>query len=139
MTRKQLSATEARNLRTLLLLNVFEPEEIGVRIAQAREKAGLTQEELGDIIDMSTRQVQNYEAGDSKPYKKIKEIAAATGVTVEWLLGTEPSEQAAEAGADLAERLDRLAQAQERHEALLRELLQEIRGEEAPPRARPAN
>lgn len=86
--RKQVSATTARNLRTLLLLNVFEPEEIGDRIRLARERAGLRQQDLADLIGMSTRQVQNYEAGESKQYAKLRSIAVATGVTVEWLLGT---------------------------------------------------
>lgn len=88
--RKKVSATDARNLRTLLLLNVFEPEEIGDRIRQARERAGLRQEDLADLIEMSTRQVQNYEAGESKQYGKLKAIAGATGVTVEWLLHGDP-------------------------------------------------
>jgi transcriptional regulator with XRE-family HTH domain len=84
--RKKASATNARNLRTLLLLNVFEPEEIGDRIKQARDRAGLRQEDLADLIGMSTRQIQNYEAGESKQYAKLRAIAEATGVRVEWLL-----------------------------------------------------
>jgi transcriptional regulator with XRE-family HTH domain len=86
VARKFLSATEARNLRTLLLLNVFEPQEIGDRIKRARERAGLTQEELGDLIGVSTRQVQNYEAGESKQYSRLKQIAAVVGTTPEALL-----------------------------------------------------
>lgn len=86
VARKKLSVTDARNLRTLLLLNVFEPEEIGDRIKRARERAGLRQEDLADLIGMSTRQVQNYEAGESKQYGKLRAIAGATGVSVDWLL-----------------------------------------------------
>ncbi len=103
--RKNLSATNARNLRTLLLLNVFEPEEIGDRIRQAREQAGLRQEDLADLIGMSTRQVQNYEAADSKPYAKLRAIAGATGVSVEWLL---QGDEAVTPPGDLHERLGRL-------------------------------
>lgn len=73
-------------MRTLLLLNVFEPGEIGDRIKQARERAGLRQEDLADLIGMSTRQVQNYESGESAQYRKLKAIAGATATSVEWLL-----------------------------------------------------
>ena len=92
VARKQLSATEARNLRTLLLLNVFTPEEIGARIAEAREQAGLRQEDLADILNVSTRTVQNYEAGATKPYKHLVAIAGATGRTAEWLLHGDPEQ-----------------------------------------------
>lgn len=95
--RKKLSATDLRNLRTLLLLDVLEPREIGERIKQARERAGLRQEDLADLIDMSTRQVQNYEAGESKPYSKLKAIAEATETTVGWLLQGDAAKEPGEA------------------------------------------
>lgn len=85
-TRKNLSATEARNLRTLLLLSVFEPQDIGARIAAARKQAGLTQEELGDLIGLSTRSVQGYEAGDVPPYKHLDKISEVVRRSVGWLL-----------------------------------------------------
>lgn len=84
--RKKVSATEARNLRTLLLLSVFEPERIGARIATARREAGLTQEELGDLVGLSTRSVQGYEAGDVTPYKHLDKISEVVGRPVSWLL-----------------------------------------------------
>lgn len=90
VARRKVSATEARNLRTLLLLNVFEPEEIGARIQTARERAGLRQEDLADLIGVANRTVQNYEAGATKPYARLKAIAEATGATVEWLLHGDP-------------------------------------------------
>lgn len=86
MTRTKLSATELRNLQTLLLASVFEPGAIGGRIKQAREQAGLTQPDLADALDVTTRTVQNYESGDTKPYKNIAQIAEITGVSTRWLL-----------------------------------------------------
>jgi transcriptional regulator with XRE-family HTH domain len=117
VARKQLSATNARNLRTLLLLNVFEPEEIGARIQQAREKAGLRQEDLADLIGMSTRQVQNYEAGESKPFAKLRAIAAATSTTVEWLLHGDEVKEASD-----AEVVARLGKVEEQLQEILRRL-----------------
>lgn len=95
VARKQLSATEARNLRRLLLLNVFEPEEIGARIQQARERAGLRQEDLAELLGVATRTIQNYEGGATKQYAKLRQIAALIGTTPEWLLhGDAPSTEA---------------------------------------------
>lgn len=92
VARKELSATNLRNLRTLLLLNVFSPEEIGERIAQAREEAGLRQEDLADLIEVATRTVQNYEVGATKPFTKLRRISEATGRPVEWLLHGDQAE-----------------------------------------------
>ena len=84
--RKNVSATDARNLRTLLLLSVFEPEVIGDRIALARKEIGLTQEELADLVGVSTRSLQGYESGDVVPYRHMGKIAEITQKEVTWLL-----------------------------------------------------
>lgn len=84
--RKKPSATDVRNLRTLLLLSVFEPEDIGARIAVARREAGLTQEELADLVGVSTRSLQGYESGDVIPYRHMEKLAAVTRRSVAWLL-----------------------------------------------------
>jgi len=110
--RRQLSATEARNLRRLLLLNVFEPEAIGERIKQARERAGLRQEDLADILGVATRTLQNYEGATTKPFKQLNAIAAATGVTTEWLLHGDATREDADASGNaesIADRLEELA------------------------------
>src|SRR5205823_2224153 len=93
----------------------------GDRIRQARERAGLRQQDLADLIGMSTRQVQNYEAGESKQYAKLRSIAGATGVTVEWLLGT--ATEAAGAQETAAVDLVEMKAAVARIEQLVRELL----------------
>lgn len=119
VARKHISATEARNLRTLLLLNVFTPEEIGGRIAQAREEAGLRQEDLADLIGVATRTIQNYEAAATKPYGKLRAIAEATGRNVEWLLHGDANEAHP---TDLATLHRELAATQAMVEAILRHL-----------------
>lgn len=73
-------------MRKLLLLNVFASEQIGARIKQAREEAGLRQEDLHDLIGLSLRQVQNLEAGVSKPYKHLNAIAEVTNRPFDWFL-----------------------------------------------------
>lgn len=77
-------------MRTLLLLNVFEPEAIGARIQKAREQAGLRQEDLADLLDVSTRTIQNYEGGATKPFRLLNEIARVLHVPTETLLHGDP-------------------------------------------------
>ena len=69
--------------------------EIGRRIAEARARAGgMTQEELGSRIGLSARGVQEIERDRSNPYRHVRAVAEATGVSVEWLLhGVEPEPQ----------------------------------------------
>jgi transcriptional regulator with XRE-family HTH domain len=59
---------------------------IGDRIKQARVEAGLTQDELGDFVGVGMRQIQYYESGESDPYRKLRQIAEATGKPISWLL-----------------------------------------------------
>lgn len=62
---------------------------ISVRIAEARDKrAGLTQPELADILDVHWRTIQDWESpkNGTVPWDRLGEIADATGVTKEWLL-----------------------------------------------------
>lgn len=77
-------------MQTLLLASVFEPGAIGERIAQARKEAGLRQEDLADLIGVSTRTVQNYEAGDTSAHRHMRQIADVTGASLKWLLHGEP-------------------------------------------------
>lgn len=102
--RKNLSATETRNLQTLLLLSVFEPHDIGARIASARKQAGLTQEELGDLVGVSTRSLQGYEAGHIVPYRHLGKISEVVNRPVGWLLHGEEAED----DPSNAERLSRI-------------------------------
>lgn len=108
MTRNKLSATEIRNLRTLLLADVFDQGAIGERIAKAREEAGLRQEDLAELVGVATRTIQNYEAGSTTAYRKINRISEVTGRSVEWILHGEKQEQPDLAGQGLALVLDRL-------------------------------
>ncbi|SXF83141.1 XRE family transcriptional regulator [Klebsiella variicola] len=62
------------------------------RLKIAREKAGLSQAQLGEIIGLSQQSVAKIENGETQQPRKIKEIAKALGVTQTWLqLGVEES------------------------------------------------
>lgn len=102
------AATNDRTFRTFLLVAQLEAEAIGLRIRQARDEAGMTQEELADVArGFSKRSLQDYEAGVTIPYKHMQEIAAITGKEVEWILHGDP-EQPREGEAVAASVLDRL-------------------------------
>lgn len=65
----------------------FASGEIGERIAEARHLAnGMTQATLADLIGVSMRSIQDYEAGVTIPWKHLRGIAGATRKEVEWLL-----------------------------------------------------
>lgn len=81
-----LAATNGRNLRTFLLMQQFEAQEIGARIQLARKERGLTQEELAEIASFSKRSLQDYEAGLTIPYRHFRELARLLKRPVEWFL-----------------------------------------------------
>lgn len=77
----------------------FRPRMDGVanhlicaRVKKARVEAGLTQEEMGRLLDVTTRTYQHYEA-DRVPFRLLDRIASLTGVTQEWLLRGEESRE----------------------------------------------
>lgn len=58
---------------------------ICARIKQARTTAGLTQQEMADLLDLTLRGYQNYE-DDRVPFKRISDIARLTKTDERWLL-----------------------------------------------------
>jgi transcriptional regulator with XRE-family HTH domain len=56
----------------------------------ARQKKGLKQKELGDLIDVSSKTISNYEAGVRDPdVKTLMKIASVLEVTIDYLVGLE--------------------------------------------------
>lgn len=96
-----------------------DPTGLGSRIREARVEAGLTQEELAELIGVGTRQMQYYESGDSNPYRTLRRIAEATGKSIGWFMhGDAPIQLGVE---ELAERLEKLEASQVRVEEALAE------------------
>ena len=62
-------------------------QEIGRRIRQARETAGMTQEELGRVLGVSGVAIGHYERGArSVGIAELERIAATLGRPVTWFL-----------------------------------------------------
>lgn len=85
-TRQNLAATNTREFRSFLLVAQLEAKEIGERIAQARNEAGLTQDELVELATFSKRSLSDYERGATIPYRQMREISKLLDRPVEWFL-----------------------------------------------------
>ena len=88
------------------------------RMRVARERAGLTQDQLKDILKVHKHTIENVENNRLKrgPWEYVNGWAEATGVSVEWLLHGREVVNREDGGADailealgeLGERLDRI-------------------------------
>jgi transcriptional regulator with XRE-family HTH domain len=66
-------------------------EGFGERLKEIRLGRGLTQQELGDAVDVSNRVIAYYEQdGAQPPGPLLVDLARALGVTTDELLGVEP-------------------------------------------------
>lgn len=65
--------------------------QLGSRIRQARDRAGLTQEQLAERIGVSRTAVARYESGEIEPkLHNLAAIALALNVSADELLGIRP-------------------------------------------------
>jgi type II secretory pathway predicted ATPase ExeA len=99
-------------------LSHLEKAQISARIKQAREMAGLTQDELGDLLEPRVKQrtIANYES-IRVPWDYLHQIAEHTGRTWEWLVYGEQTSP-----AEIAALLEAMAQIQDAVEEILRRL-----------------
>lgn len=106
-------------------------DELGERIAKAREDAGLTQQELADRIGIKTAQsISRYERGATEVRtRRLERIAEATGKPLEFFIGERPASGPREdAWSEVLELLRGLQETEERNGGLLRELLLRLPG-----------
>lgn len=103
--------------------------QLGLRIARARERAGLTQAQLGQALGLSDADMQALEAGDRPVFSfELATIARLTERELSWFLALEQSSlelqlrAAAERQPDAREPLEWLADFA-RDDRLLRDLL----------------
>src|SRR5688500_7691166 len=67
--------------------NDEQAKEIGGRIRQARKEAGgMTQRELGDLLGVTERSVNAYEAGEVVPYRFVRDLELVLNVPAAWIL-----------------------------------------------------
>lgn len=91
------AATRERNFSRFLLMAQLQAQEIGARIALARNEAGMTQEEVTELATFSKRSLQDYEAGVTIPWRHMQEISRLLDRPVEWFLhGERPVQDGSE-------------------------------------------
>ena len=74
-----------------MLWAVWWTKEVGRRIRQFRQDAGLSQEALAELVGVSFQQVQKYESGHTTlNILKLQHIAIALKVQVSDFFGTAP-------------------------------------------------
>jgi transcriptional regulator with XRE-family HTH domain len=61
------------------------------RLSWAREDAALSQEQLAEMLGVSTRTVRNWEGGEWMPPTAVVAWARACDVEYEWLIGVAPT------------------------------------------------
>lgn len=93
---KKDSSQIAKDFRSFLLMQQFAAREIGQRIAQARrESGGMTQPDLAEALNISTRSLQDYEAGVTIPWKHFQMLSSIFDRPLAWFIhGEEPETQA---------------------------------------------
>lgn len=122
-TAQKAAATTSRDFRTFLLMAQFEAQEIGARIQQARKEKGLTQEELAEMASFSKRSLQDYETGQTIPYRQLQELGRLLGRPTEWFLYGERDPS----GADLEQVLGAV-EALRAEVSEIRGIVEELRG-----------
>jgi DNA-binding XRE family transcriptional regulator len=76
-TRTKRSLQGSHTFRTFATLDEREEREICARIKQARIEAGLTQQQVSDLLHIEKRTYQNYE--DYRvPFRSLEEIGSSS-------------------------------------------------------------
>jgi transcriptional regulator with XRE-family HTH domain len=72
-----------------------DARQIGRRLAEAREAAGLSPRELADHLGVKESSITDWESGERSPRgQRVSKLAGLLGVSLSWILvgrGTEPS------------------------------------------------
>ncbi len=78
----------------------MERYEFGTRVAQLRKIKGITQAQLAEILNVSNKTISRWETGDGYPdISLLKPLAAALGVSIDYLLGNEMTDMPGRADA----------------------------------------
>ncbi len=99
-----------------------DERQIGRRLAEAREAAGLSRRELADHLGVKESTIAKWESGERSPRgQRVSKLAGILGVSLSWILvgrGVEPLS----AGDDITQIRAELRQARERLDDVVSEL-----------------
>lgn len=83
--------------------------KLSEKILYSRKRAGLSQEALADMVGVSRQAVSKWETGETLPETaKLSALAAALGVSVDWLLSDEEPLSQPEQTEDWTDKLPRM-------------------------------
>lgn len=85
-------------------------KEVGKRIKSRRKQLGLTQKQLGELVELSEGSVSRYESGSIKdaPTQKLNDFAKALSIEVAWIIGFKPETDKFQLAIDLANKIQEL-------------------------------
>lgn len=73
------------------------PDTLGERLIAARKEQGMSQQEVADLIHVSSRSMQAYESDDVVPYRYLRELSEVLEKPMGWILhGDEAPEETGE-------------------------------------------
>lgn len=75
------------------------------RIKEARERAGLSQQQLADVLNVTVRSVQLYEA-NRVPWEHMSRICEVTGASLAWLMQGQEYSDIAQRTFDSLDRIE---------------------------------
>jgi transcriptional regulator with XRE-family HTH domain len=103
------------------------------RLRELREQQGLTQEQLGKLINLAQQTISHYEKGLIQPdLETLIRIAEILNTTTDYLLGTSDSRHRPGSKNPLHDLLDILNNEEERHtESFVRYLISQRKDEQA--------
>lgn len=76
---------------------------VGKRLQEARLKEGLSQEEVGDMIDRNYRNISNAETGKTCPLELLYLFCKSTGTSMDYLLGLDGNHDPAKVDPTIAQ------------------------------------
>ena len=75
------------------MVDMVSPKDMGLKIKQLRQQAGLSQEKLAEMVGVTFQQVQKYENGQTTlNVTKLQVIAQALKISVVEFFNDEPTE-----------------------------------------------
>ena len=82
-------------------------KEVGKRIKSRRKQLGLTQKQLGELVELSEGSVSRYESGSIKdaPTQKLNDFAKALNIEVAWIIGFKAETDKFQMAHDLINRI----------------------------------
>lgn len=103
--------------------------QVGQRIVEARKEfptGMISQRELAELVQVSERSMQAYEAGEVIPYRKMKELSEVLNRPISWILH---GDDVAQDSGELRPALDSILAVLEEQLAVVTEIRDHLKSE----------